>query len=336
MSARLLIRADARLIPLADKSVHCVVTSPPYWGLRDYQVSGQLGLEKSPEAYVQAMVGVFREVRRILRDDGTCWVNIGDSYSSGGRTTQSSPGGDVGQPGMRNGIAQRPFVFDGLKPKDLVGIPWLLAFALRADGWYLRSEIIWHKPNPMPESVCDRPTKAHEQVFLLAKGERYFYDAEAIRERVAEATANDKRVGSAKERDYSGAAKNFGEGTSASRRCATKAVGNTEGRNKRSVWSIPSHPLKAAHFATMPPRLAATCIKAGCPKGGIVFDAFGGAMTTIVAAEALGRIGIATELSAKYLAIGKRRLERPHARTPRPRREPETAPTLFDLNGAEE
>jgi DNA modification methylase len=186
----LMIQADARKIPLADKSIHCVVTSPPYWGLRDYGVAGQIGLERTPDGYIAVMLEVFRDVKRVLRDDGTLWLNMGDCYHSpdrGGyqpsRTVaedslqRSNLAGDF--PGAPNRLPQK-----GLKPKDLVGMPWRLAFALQADGWYLRSDIIWSKPNPMPESVTDRPTKAHEYIFLLSKSERYFYDADAIKENV--------------------------------------------------------------------------------------------------------------------------------------------------------
>jgi DNA modification methylase len=211
----LLIQSDARQIPLADKSIHCVVTSPPYWGLRDYGVSGQLGLEKTPEEYIAQMVQVFREVWRVLREDGTLWLNLGDSYS-GSWARSDNPGGKGGLSKMQAsnlgsytvgesvGRAAPRVCPDGLKPKDLIGIPWMLAFALRSDGWYLRSDIIWSKPNPMPESVTDRPTKAHEYIFLLSKSERYYYDADAILEPVSPSTHMrvtqdiDAQVGSAR------------------------------------------------------------------------------------------------------------------------------------------
>jgi DNA modification methylase len=182
--------AVAVLRTMPASSVHCCVTSPPYWGLRDYNAEGQIGQEQTPDDYAARLVEVFREVRRVLRDDGTLWLNLGDSYSSGGRTTQCSPGGKPGQPTISQGMRRAPTV-DSLKPKDLVGIPWMVAFALRADGWYLRSDIIWSKPNPMPESVTHRPTKAHEYLFLLSKSERYYYDAEAIKEPAI--TAGDDR-----------------------------------------------------------------------------------------------------------------------------------------------
>jgi len=191
----LLVRGDARQIPLADKSVHCVVTSPPYWGLRDYGVAGQIGLERTPEEYISAMVEVFREVKRVLRDDGTLWLNMGDSYAGSGQgfgdrsTTNKSNGASrgvrMGSSHGDSGHTEYQAPPPGLKCKDLVGIPWMLAFALRADGWYLRSDIIWSKPNPMPESVTDRPTKAHEYIFLMSKSDRYYYDAGAILEPVS-------------------------------------------------------------------------------------------------------------------------------------------------------
>lgn len=189
----ILIHADARSIPLADESVHCCVTSPPYWRLRDYGVTGQLGLERTPEEYIAEMVKVFREVKRVLRDDGTLWLNMGDSYQGGNRGEYGKTRGQNSPMQSSNGGsdtigAPNRFPIPGLKPKDLVGVPWMLAFALRADGWYLRSDIIWAKPNPMPESVTDRPTKAHEYIFLLSKSEKYYYDADAILEPVSENT----------------------------------------------------------------------------------------------------------------------------------------------------
>jgi DNA modification methylase len=301
--AHLFVRGDARRIPLADSSVHCVVTSPPYYGLRDYGVPGQIGLEKTPAEYVARMVDVFREVRRVLRGDGTLWLNLGDSMSSGGRKSQIEPGSNVGQPGMRNGIPQRPPSIPGLKPKDLIGIPWRVAFALQADGWYLRSDIIWHKPNPMPESVTDRPTKAHEYLFLLSKSPTYYYDADAVAE--PSAYPNDDRKSRSKAGD---------------KRMPTAMIagirpgsGVYPQRNLRSVLTIVTRPYKGAHFAVMPPALVRPCILAGCPKGGVVFDPFAGAGTTVLVATALGRRGIGLDLSAKYLRMARWRVERPHA-----------------------
>ena len=287
----MLIVGDARHIPLADESVQCVVTSPPYWGLRDYGVDGQLGLEKTPEEYVENMVGVFREVRRVLRGDGTLWLNLGDSYAntSGGLGKQWSNAGTVQ---MRGRTKEIPF---GLKPKDLVGIPWRVAFALQSDGWYLRSDIIWSKPNPMPESVTDRPTKAHEYLFLLAKSGRYYYEADSIRGGFRDASLVTKRRSS-------GMAKRIEMGELA----RTTPVGRTcgvhaKGRNKRTVWSVNTSPYSKAHFATFPPKLIEPCIKAGCPVGGIVFDPFVGSGTTVEVARSLGRQGIGLDLSRDYL-----------------------------------
>jgi len=220
------------LVAIPDGAVHCCVTSPPYWGLRDYGHDGQIGLEPTPEAYVARMVEVFREVRRVLREDGTCWLNLGDSYSSGGS-----------------------------KPKDLVGIPWRVAFALQADGWYLRQDIIWHKPNPMPESVRDRCTRAHEYVFLLTKSERYFYDAEAVKE--ASITRDTRKpYGSDGAWAMDGRDK-WAEGKGRQRDGADATT-----RNRRSVWTIPPKGYKGAHFAVMPAKLAEVCILAGTSEAG--------------------------------------------------------------------
>jgi DNA modification methylase len=275
-------------------SVQCCVTSPPYWGLRDYGDERQIGQESTPEEYVARLVEVFREVRRVLRDDGVLWLNLGDSYTSGGRDSRA-PDSKDSKGGREN--ESRPPTPSGLKPKDLVGIPWMVAFALRADGWYLRSEVIWSKPNPMPESVTDRPTKAHEQVFLLTKSSRYFYDAKAI----AEPT---KGVGLSWEKR-----KALGEGSR--RGFAQNGISNigtgTE-RNARSVWEITPEPCALAHFATMPPELARRCILAGSRKGGIVIDPFGGAATTALMALAHGRRAILCEINPDYIALQHERL----------------------------
>jgi DNA modification methylase len=265
---------------LADRSVQCCVTSPPYWGLRDYGVDGQIGLEATPEAYVARMVEVFSEVRRVLRDDGTCWVNLGDSYSGGkvGRDDKNDGGGLYN--GRQNGwtgdeTRNRP-VPSGLKPKDLIGIPWRVAFALQADGWYLRSDIIWHKPNPMPESVRDRPTKSHEHVFLLSKNQRYFYDADAVREAQCESTLKRFAPGQAPFKPGP-KCEEARQGMNRANSIAKSAMAGKileSGRNSRTVWTITPKPFKGAHFATFPPELAERCIKAGtsehgaCPKCG--------------------------------------------------------------------
>lgn len=250
---------------LPDGCVQCAVTSPPYFALRDYGVAGQIGLEETPDAYIAKMVAVFSEVRRVLRDDGTLWLNIGDSYNSNASNHQD---GSIESDSNRE-VRKIGRIFKQVKslnPKDLMGIPWQLAFALRADGWYLRSEIIWHKPNPMPESVTDRPSKAHEQIFLLSKSAKYFYDGEAVREAQAEGTA---------ERYSHGFQTTEGKTGLADALCAISVKQtlqkdgqerfrfNAASRNRRSVWSIPLNGYKEAHFATFPPALPETCLKAG-------------------------------------------------------------------------
>ena len=242
---------DARQVldTLPEASAHCVVTSPAYWGLRDYGVEGQLGLEATPDEYVARMVEVFREVRRVLRDDGTLWLNLGDSYAGG--KGGGGKGGEHGQQFKGNQV-----VPPGLKPKDLVGIPWRVAFALQADGWWLRSDIIWHKPSPMPESVTDRPTKAHEHIFLLAKSARYFYDADAVRE--AGVYSGPPKPGHRAEDGYPGQIPRAGN---LGRPAET-------GRNARDVWTITTKPYAAAHFAVSPPEIPKRCIQAGTSERG--------------------------------------------------------------------
>ncbi|MGE0854247.1 MAG: site-specific DNA-methyltransferase [Hyphomicrobiaceae bacterium] len=255
---------------LEAESVHCVVTSPPYWGLRDYGVDGQIGLEPTPEAWCARLVEVFREVRRVLRPDGVLWLNIGDSYATGAGKVGDHPGG--GNDGERArrcapGTPLNRMPTAGLKPKDLIGQPWLLAFALRADGWWLRSEVIWNKPNPMPESVRDRPTKAHEQVFLLTKSASYYYDQEAVRERGQDWGPRDRTC-----------TKHNGEAFRAAGQPPHRGLTNGDasaGRNARSVWTIATEPFSEAHFATFPTELARRCILAGtsakgcCPACGV-------------------------------------------------------------------
>ena len=311
MASQRIIQGDCieGLRTLQDASVHCCVTSPPYWGLRDYGHDGQIGLEQTPEAYVARMVEVFREVRRVLRDDGTCWVNLGDSYAAGPMTAAEKNGARSG--GTLNGrkgyadnvcVSQRRSpVPSGLKPKDLVGIPWRVAFALQADGWWLRQDIIWHKPNPMPESVRDRCTKAHEYVFLLTKSERYFYDAEAVSEPAV--TGGKKGLGFYPDRAVAMGRKpsgNEAKGPSSGVRPMT--------RNRRSVWTIPLKPYSGAHFAVMPPDLVEPCIKAGCPEGGTVLDPFAGSGTTLAVAAELGRSGIGCELNPEYIELANQRI----------------------------
>lgn len=284
---------------LLPSSVQTCVTSPPYWGLRDYGIEGQLGLERTPEEYVARMVEVFREVRRVLREDGTCWLNLGDSYATGGGAVGRAPGGgDQGERFIRAGmINTQPnrMPIPGLKPKDLVGIPWRVAFALQADGWWLRSDIIWAKPNPMPESVTDRPTKSHEYLFLLAKGERYYYDAEAIKE-----PGNPENWrGSPTSRR--------GNSQRDSKLWERRGEVSCETRNRRSVWEIATQPFPEAHFATFPEALVKPCILAGSPVGGTVLDPFVGSGTTAYVAKELGRRAIGIDLNAAYLDLAAKR-----------------------------
>jgi DNA modification methylase len=292
---------------LPDESVHCVVTSPPYWGLRDYGQDGQIGLEDTPEAYTARMVEVFREVRRVLRDDGTLWLNLGDSYAASGERTNNNASGKSGlNSNPTNLFAQKRIklkIDHGLKPKDLVGIPWRIAFALQADGWWLRQDIIWHKPNPMPESVTDRCTKAHEYIFLLSKSARYWYDAEAVKEPAAESTL-ERWHGMPVRKNASPQGLNAGSVSGES--CF--GISPT-GRNRRSVWTVTTKPFSGAHFAVMPPDLVEPCVLAGCPEGGTVLDPFGGAGTTALVADRLGRNAIICELNPEYVKIAKDRLE---------------------------
>lgn len=299
---------------LPDDTVHCCVTSPPYWGLRDYNHAGQIGLEKTPEEYVARMVAVFREVKRILRDDATLWLNLGDSYWSdtlarkdavesmwGNRPASNLISGRSSIPinNRRGGLGKRP---DGLKPKDLVGIPWRVALALQADGWFLRQDIIWNKPNPMPESVDDRCTKAHEYIFLMSKRQHYFYDHEAIREPVASSTVS--RLSQKNLCNQTGSTRVVGK-TNGNMR----AVGNTETRNRRSVWTVGTKGYRGAHFAVYPEELIEPCVLAGCPSGGIVFDPFTGSGTTAVVALRNSRNFIGTELNPEYCKIARNRIQ---------------------------
>jgi DNA modification methylase len=295
-----LLAGDCRTIlpTLPAASVQCVVTSPPYWGLRDYGVAGQLGLEATPEAYLAQMVAVFRAVRRVLRDDGTLWCNMGDGYNS----NQGAGFDTNGDGGARKAAAASPKLARpaGLKPKDLVGMPWRLAFALQADGWYLRSDIIWAKPNPMPESVTDRPTKAHEYVFLLSKQARYFYDADAVRE---PATCTPRPETSR----IDGHDKYAAGGPHASRASSLGWNRPDTGRNLRSVWTLPTEPTPEAHFATFPAALASRCILAGSRMGDTILDPFAGSGTVGAVAEQLGRHSILCELSPAYVKIAEAR-----------------------------
>lgn len=310
------------LAAMDPQSINCCVTSPPYFGLRDYGVDGQIGLEQTPDEYVAEMVAVFREVRRVLRDDGTLWLNLGDSYANDGKWGGSSGGKHVSALHGKSGIG-RGKVTTGLKPKDLIGIPWRVAFALQADGWYLRQDIIWHKPNPMPESVKDRCTKAHEYVFMLSKSARYFYDADAVKEPLAESSIprlmQNVEAQTGTTRAYGKTNGNF------------KAQGNlaTGLRNRRSVWTVTTQPFKGAHFATFPPNLIEPCILAGCPRGGMVLDPFGGAGTTGLVAKQHGLNAILLELNPDYAAMARERIDAPiKQKKPKPVNDNKT-PDLF-------
>lgn len=288
---------------LPSKSINCCVTSPPYFGLRDYGADGQIGLESTPDEFVAALVAVFREVRRVLRDDGTLWLNLGDSYASTAPGTRNAPQTKGSKTNPEQWGNFRPDMREhGIKPKDLIGIPWRVAFALQADGWYLRQDIIWHKPNPMPESVRDRCTKAHEYVFLLSKSPRYYFDSEASKEPVAASTV--ERLAQPTLADQVGSARVPGKTNG-----NMKAVGDGEKRNRRSVWTVTTKPYKGAHFATFPPDLIEPCILAGCPVGGTVLDPFGGSGTTAGVALAHGRNAVMCELNPEYADLMPARIQ---------------------------
>jgi DNA modification methylase len=279
---------------LDSESVNCCITSPPYWALRDYGVSSQLGLEKTPEEYVAKIVSVFGEVKRVLKNEGTLWLNLGDSYAGSGKGGQSEEKrSENWQPtyGNKGNLA-------GLKLKDLVGIPWRVAFALQTDGWYLRQDIIWHKPNPMPESVTDRCTKSHEYIFLLTKSQKYFFDNEAIKELTLTQDNSDRDRDITKLNNTPGRTKMGGLKTN-----------NYKKRNKRSVWTVTTKPFKGAHFATFPEDLILPCVLAGCPQGGVILDPFSGAGTTGVVAKKNNREFIGIELNPKYIEMAQQRID---------------------------
>jgi DNA modification methylase len=306
-------RETMRQLAADNVKVQMCVTSPPYYGLRDYGHDGQIGLEETPEEYIEAMVEVFRCVKDILADDGVLWVNIGDSYAMASMRGENSKfSGQVGaHKGYENGsvkLGKRSIPF-GIKAKDLIGIPWMLAFALRADGWYLRQDIIWHKPNPMPESVQDRCTKAHEYIFLLSKSQKYYFDSEAIREK-GKMTAEDSAGSTQRDtRETHG----VGGGNSGINKAKQKlaeelATLGYSTRNKRSVWTVQTKPFKGAHFATFPQELIEPCILAGSRVGDIVFDPFMGSGTTAQVAQKLGRKYLGCELNEDYKTLQDKRL----------------------------
>jgi DNA modification methylase len=304
----MLIRGDARHIPLKAGVVQSVVTSPPYWGLRDYGLGESgIGLERTPEEYVAQIVAVFREVWRVLRDDGMLWLNLGDcyagspvgSFNGGGFKDKSAQTGGRDMSGVATSGTLDKLKGSGLKPKDLVGIPWRVAFALQADGWYLRSDIIWAKPNPMPESVRDRPTKAHEYVFLLTKSERYYFNQNAVRESYARlwdaSKPNGRTLGS-------GSTYTIDAGMPTAHKRQARPIAPGLGRNLRSVWTIATQPYSGAHFATFPQEIPERCIKAGTKPGDVVLDPFCGSGTTVMVAQDLGRVGIGLDLKYQELA----------------------------------
>ncbi len=317
MSTWQILQGDCieRMRSLPDQSVNCIVTSPPYWGLRDYGVDGQIGLEESPQVYCDRMVSVFREALRVLRDDGTLWMNLGDTYNGGGSGARDPARWP--KQSRNDHLPERRPVHEGLKHKDMVGIPWRVAFALQADGWYLRSDIIWHKPTPMPESIKDRPTKAHEYVFLMAKSEQYWYDADAIKEPGSPNTHARGNGVNPKSKSPSGWDKGPGGHRNKTGRYPKSKQNESfsgavnkvvEFRNKRTVWTIQSTPFPEAHFATFPEALVEPCIKAGCPEGGVVLDPFSGAGTTGVVAGKLGRNYIGIELNPEYVEMSRKRI----------------------------
>lgn len=286
-----------RLMP--SDSVDCCITSPPYYGLRDYGVAGQIGLEQSPNEYIARLTEVFAEVLRVLKPTGTLWLNIGDTYN-GYKGNAYQKNAETMYAGHRHQPTRKPnhgLEDKSLKNKDLIGIPWMLAFALRSIGYYLRQDIIWHKPNPMPEAVTDRCTKAHEYIFLLTKSARYFFDAEAIKE----PARKDNRPHMVHHRRI--------ENGTYREKYNDYTIIPAEKRNKRDVWTIATKPTKQAHFATFPEALIRDCVLAGCPVGGIVLDPFIGTGTTAAVALTYGRKYIGFELNADYMEIIKTKIQ---------------------------
>ena len=283
---------------LEDNSIDCVVSSPPYFGLRDYGVDGQFGLEKTYQDYIANTVKVFREFKPKLKDTATIWWNIGDSYSSGSRTSTTN---QKLRGNKDYGVTRTP-VDKSIKEKDLMMIPNRVAIALQDEGWYIRSEIIWHKPNPMPESVRDRPTSCHEKIWLITKSSKYTYDSEAIKE----SSVDPESYSGRRKRNQSSEEHFFSTGHHGTTKLAE---GTTyEKRNKRNVWTVTTKSFRGAHFATFPPDLIEPCIKAGCPEGGTVLDPFGGSGTTALVADRLGRNSILIELNPKYVKMMKKRM----------------------------
>lgn len=325
------------LIGLPDNFIDCCVTSPPYYGLRDYGVDGQLGLEATPEEYVSKLVQIFSRVKRVLKPEGILWLNLGDSYNGSGKGGNPENSPFTKQKTNQGSLLDRPTRIPDLKPKDLIGIPWMVAFALRADGWYLRQDIIWHKPNPMPESVTDRCTKSHEYIFLLSKSQKYYYDYEAIlepavwstEERTERQTWDNKSVPTilkngirpkkkgpqtfggkkAREGQNNGGDSRNGYRTDANSQWGKTWESENPTRNKRSVWTIGTMPYSEAHFATFPEKLIVPCIKAGCPEGGIVLDPFMGAGTTALVSHKLNRNYLGCDINSEYCTLAEKRIK---------------------------
>ena len=307
-----LIQGDCleKLQSLEDSSINCVITSPPYWGLRDYGESEQLGLEPTPQEYLQKLVNIFREVWRVLKDDGTVWLNLGDSYANNGvKTKNVSNQSSTLEGGKKTQeIASQvsgEFKYD-VKPKNLVGIPWRIAFALQDDGWYLRQDIIWHKPNPMPESVTDRCTKAHEYIFMFTKSAKYYFDQDAVKEESANTWNSAKGFSGNGKRS-----KANGYDLHAQNQFRNRHEHDVlkSGRNKRSVWTVTTMPNKEAHFAVFPQELIKPCVLAGCPRNGTILDPFMGIGTTGIAAVTRGRKFVGIEISDYYTEIAKKRIK---------------------------
>lgn len=296
--------AAEQLKTLADGSVNMCVTSPPYYGLRDYGEAGQIGIEQTPEEYIARLINVFDEVYRVLAPDGTLWVNIGDSYAGSGKgpMTISKNGKNENVFDMSNRIYEVPKKWEGIKPKDLIGIPWMLAFALRARGWYLRSDVIWHKKNCLPESAKDRPTKCHEYIFLLSKSSRYYFDYKAIQEPIKEVSRQRYKRGRSANSKYVGQ-----QGITQVRE--NFADFDQQFRRKRDVWEVSTNTYKMdEHFAMFPEKLIEPCILAGSKVGGVVLDPFFGSGTTGAVAKRYGREFIGIDLNARYLEKAKERI----------------------------
>lgn len=291
--------AVAELRKLPSESVHTCVTSPPYWQLRDYGMANQIGLERTLDAYIVNIRAVFQEVKRVLRPDGTLWLNVGDTYATNSPRVRGNEFST--DPFQHKASGHQSYMLGQLKDKDLAGVPWRIAFALQTDGWYLRSDIIWHKVNPVPESVKDRPTRAHEYIFLMSKSRRYYYDIDAIREPVQPSSLRKQMPPWKGERWMSP--------TRGDQSTRTPGPGtHPRGKNKRTVWTLPAYGFKGMHFSTYPAKLIEPCILAGSPTGGTVLDPFAGSGTTLMVAVRLGRRAIGIELKQEYVQLAEDRL----------------------------